>query len=221
MLDQASLDELRLQVEELRASGARMLAAADAERRRIERDLHDGAQQHLVALAVNLQLARQLADSDPDSAKTLLEEIARDVREALEDVRQLAQRVYPPLLLDYGLADALQAAAVDAPIPTRVEAAALDRCPPEIEATAYFCCLEALQSAGEHTASGTRATIRAWHDQGALRFEVTVDDANFGEWAKGDLTGMSDRLGALGGRLAVSSGAGQGTCVSGTIPLPQ
>ena len=215
MLDQASLDELRLQVEELRASGARMLAAADAERRRIERDLHDGAQQHLVALAVNLQLARQLADSDPDSAKTLLDEIARDVREALEDVRQLAQRVYPPLLLDQGLADALRAAAVDARIPTRVEAEALERYPPEIEATAYFCCVEALQNAG------ARATVRAWSEPGALRFDVIVDDANFEEWAKGDLTSMRDRLGALGGQLAVSFEAGRGTCISGTIPLPR
>jgi signal transduction histidine kinase len=215
MLDQASLDELRLQIEELRASGARMLVAADAERRRIERDLHDGAQQHLVALAVNLQLARQLADSDLDAAKTLLEEIARDVRDALEDVRRLAQRVYPPLLLDQGLADALQAAAVDARIPTRVEADALERYSPEIEATAYFCCVEALQNAG------ARATVRAWSEQGALRYEVTVDDADFAEWAKGDLSSMRDRLGALGGRLAVSAEAGRGTCVSGTIPLPQ
>lgn len=215
MYDQASLDELRLQLEELRTSAARMLVASDAERRQIECDLHDGAQQHLVALAVNLQLARQLADSDPDAAKTLLDEIARDVREALEDVRRLAQRVYPPLLLDQGLADALRAAAVDARIPTRVEADALERYPPEIEATAYFCCVEALQNAH------ARATVRAWPEQGALRFDVIVDDANFEEWANGGLTSMRDRLGALGGQLTASFEAGRGACISGSIPLPQ
>lgn len=217
-LDQRSLDELRLQVEELRAAQARVVAAADAQRRRIERDLHDGAQQHLIALAVNLQLARLLADSDPAAAKTLLEEIERNVREALDDVRRLAQAIYPPLL-DRGLAEALRGAASDAVIPTRVEATALERCPPELEATVYFCCLEALQTAAEHPEPGERATIRAWHEQGALRFEVIVDGAGFERWAEQDLTGIGDRLGAVGGRLTISSKTGRGTCVSGTIPL--
>ena len=166
MLDQASLEELRLEVEELRAAAVRMLAAADAERRQI-------------------------------------------------DVRRLAQRVYPPLLLDQGLADALRAAALDARIATRVKVETLERYPPEIEATAYFCCVEALQNAG------ARATMHAWPEQGVLRFEVLADDASFEEWAKEDLTGMRDRLGALGGQLVVSFGAGRGTCVSGTIPLRQ
>src|SRR5438876_4805643 len=98
----------RLEVEELRASRARVVAAADAERRRIERDLHDGVQQHLVALAVNLQLARQLADSDPEALRSLLDDLTRDVHEALESVRALARQVYPPLLLDRGLAEALR-----------------------------------------------------------------------------------------------------------------
>jgi len=217
-----SVDELRLQVEELRASRARVVAAADAERRRIERDLHDGVQQHLVALSVNLQLARQLADSDLAAAKTLLEEIGRDVREALEAVRELAHRIYPPLLLDRGLADALRAAASEAGIPTRVEAAALHRYSPEAEATVYFCCLEALQNAAEHAGAGARATVRAWHEQGALRFEVTDDGAGFEQGARRlgpGLTSIGDRLGALGGRLTISSEPGRGTRVSGTIPL--
>src|SRR2546425_5672749 len=106
-----SPEELRLQVEELQASRARVVAAADAERRRIERDLHDGAQQHLVALAVNLQLALQLADTDSAAAKALLEEMSADVREALDGVRELAEGIYPPLLLDRGLTDALKGAA--------------------------------------------------------------------------------------------------------------
>ena len=213
---------LRLEVEELRASRARVLAAADAERLRIERALHDGAQQHLVSLAVNLQLARQLADSDPVAAKMLLEEIGRDVREALEDVRELAHGIYPPLLIDRGLAEALKAAASGASIPTRVEATALDRYPSEAEATAYFCCLEALQNAARHGGAGAQATVRVWPEEGALLFEVIDDGAGFEPSATrrgAGLTSVSDRLGALGGRLTISSESGHGTRVSGTIPL--
>lgn len=176
---EASLDQLRLEVEELRASRARVVAAADAERRRIERALHDGAQQHLVALAVNLQLVRQLADSDPTSAKTLLEQIRNDIREALESVRELAHGIYPPLLLDRGLGDALRAVASTAAIPTRVDASAVARYPPQIEATAYFCCVEALRNATEHAGRQARATIRVLHDHDALVFDVTDDGAGF------------------------------------------
>jgi signal transduction histidine kinase len=219
---EASLGELRLEVEELRASRVRLVTAADAERRRIERELHDGTQQHLVALAVNLQLARQLGDSNPAEAKKLLEEIGGDVRDALESVRALAYGVYPPLLLDRGLADALRAAASGAGIATRVEATALDRHPPEVEATVYFCCLEALQNAAEYAGAGARATVRVWHDQGALLFEVSDDGTGFEQRAKRrsvDLVNTSDRLRALGGRLTISSDPGGGTRVSGAIPF--
>ena len=215
------LDDLRREVDELRASRARVLAAADAERRRIERELHDGAQQHLVALAVNLELARQLADSDPVAAKTLLDEIGRDVREALESVRELAHGIYPPLLLDRGLAEALGAAASGVDIPTRVDASALDRFPHEVEATVYFCCLEALQNAARHAGPRARATLRVWSEAGALLFEVGDDGAGFEPATRrgAGLTSMSDRLGALDGALTVSSEPGHGTRVSGTIPL--
>jgi signal transduction histidine kinase len=217
-----SLEELRREVEELRASRARLLAAADAERRWIERELHDGVQQHLVALAVNLQLVRQLADSDLDQAKRLLEEIARDVREALEGVRELAQRVYPPLLLDRGLAEALRAAASAADIPTRVEAAALDRYPPDVEAVVYFCCVEALRNASEHAGRGARATVTAWSANGELHFEVADDGVGFDqleEQAGAGLAAMSDRVSAIGGRLTIVSEPGRGTRVSGTIAV--
>ena len=218
----ASLDELRLEVEQLRASLARVVVAADAERRRIERDLHDGAQQHLVALAVNLELARELADSDPAEAKALLETIGGDVRDALEDVRALAHRIYPPLLLDRGLAEALRAAAAGSRIPTRVEVTALDRFAPEVEATVYFCCLEALEDVAARAGAGARATVRAWSEPGVLAFEVVEDGvgiaANEARQARG-LDGIGDRLGAFGGRLTVSSGPGRSTRVSGTIPL--
>jgi len=216
-----AVDELRLQLEELRASRARLSAAANAERRRIERDLHDGPQQHLVALAVNLQLARQVVDSDPAAAKTLLEEIGGEVREALEGVRALAQRIYPPLLIERGLADALRAAASGTGIATRVDATALDRYPPDVEATVYFCCLKALENAADRAGAGARAAVRVWQDDNALLFEVADDGggsvSHEVQWAA--LINVSDHLGALGGRLAISSEAGRGTRVSGTIPL--
>ena len=219
---EASLDELRCEVEELRASRGRLLVAADAERRRVERELHDGAQQHLVALAVNLQLARELTDSDPAAAKGLLDEMRRDVREALEAVRVLAQGIYPPLLLDRGLAEALRGAASAAEIPTRVEATGLGQYRPEVEATVYFCCREALRNAAQHGGADAQASVRAWHDDGALVFEVLDDGAGFEQRTTNPamgLTNMSDRLGALGGRLEISSEPGRGTRVSGTIPI--
>ena len=211
------MDEVLLEVEELRASRARVVVAANAERRTIERDLHDGAQQYLIALAVNLQLARRLADSDPAALKLLLDEIGQHVHDALDDVRRLAWRIYPSFLLDRGLVEALRAAAAEAVIPTRVEATAIDRYSPELEATAYFCCVEMLQAAAEHPEASERATIRVSDSQDALRFDVIVDGGDYEQWAKRNLIGISDRLGALGGRLAISSEVG-GTCIAGTIP---
>jgi signal transduction histidine kinase len=211
-------------VEELRASRTRLLAAADAERRRIERNLHDGAQQHLVAISVNLQLARQLLESDPTAAKTLLEEIGRDVREALENVRELASAVYPPLLVYRGLAEALEAAAATAVIPTRVEAAALARNSPEVEAAAYFCCVQALEDVARYAGAGARATVRVWNEESSLLFEVVDDGVGFDENAgpRGPgLANIADRLGALGGLLTVSSQADRGTRVLGRIPIAE
>jgi signal transduction histidine kinase len=217
-----SLDDLRREVEELRASRARVVAAADAERRRIERDLHDGPQQHFVALAVKLQLARQLADSDPVALGLLLEELGRDVREGLEGVRELAHAIYPSLLVDRGLVEALAAAASATEIDARLEAVQLDRHPPEIEATVYFCCLEALQNAAKHAGRGARTTVRAWREHDALRFEIADDGAGFDPNATppgGGLAGMRDRVGAVAGRLTIRSAPGRGTIVSGTIPM--
>jgi signal transduction histidine kinase len=215
------LDELRLEIEALRASRARLVAAADAERRRVERELHDGAQQHLVALAVNVQLARQLVESDPPAAQALLEEIGRDVRDALESVRRLAGEIYPPLLPDRGLAEALRAAAAAAGIPARVETASLGRYAAELEATVYFFCREALANAARHAGPDAQATVRAWAEDGALRFEVEDDGVGFDPRTRGaGLTALGDRLEAVAGRLTISAAPGRGTRVSGTIPLP-
>ncbi len=219
---QASLDELHRQADELRASRARVVAAADAERRRIERDLHDSAQQHLVALAVNLRLARELADSDPAQAKTMLEELGDDVQQALEELRELAHGIYPPLLMDRGLAEALAAAIPRSPVQARVETAGIGRYPPDVEATIYFCCLEALQNAGKHAGAGAKASVRVREEEGGLLFEVTDDGGGFDPKHRptgAGLTNMSDRLGALGGSLRIESAAGRGTRIVGAIPL--
>lgn len=205
-------DELHLELDAVRASRARLVAAADAERRKIERELHDGVQQHLVALAVNVQLVSQLADSDPAAARELLAEIGADLREALDGVRQLANEIYPPLLLDRGLAEALRAAASANTAPTRVDVLALERYSAAVEATAYFCCREALRS------TATSATVRAWAADGALHFEVLshgLDPAHAG----GGLGERADHVEALGGRLTVSFEPGSARRVSGTIPL--
>jgi signal transduction histidine kinase len=219
---EASLDELQLQADELRASRARVVAASDAERRRIERDLHDGAQQHLVALAVNLRLARELAESDPAGARAVLDELAGDVHEALEEIRDLAHGIYPQLLVDRGLSEGLRAAVSRAPVGARLEAGAIGRYPSEVEATVYFCCLEALQNVGKHAGRDARATLRVWEEHGGLHFEVADDGSGFDprtEARGSGLTNMSDRLGALGGRLSVASAPGAGTRVAGAVPL--
>ena len=138
----------------------------------------------LVALAVNLQLARQLADSDPAALKTLLEEIGRDVQQALEDVRQLAWRIYPSLLLDRGLVEALRAAASDAVVPTRVEATGVGPIPVRGRSGGVLLLPRGAAERSRARWAGERATIRVRHEHGALRFEVIVDGADLEEWAQ-------------------------------------
>jgi signal transduction histidine kinase len=219
---QASLDEVRHQAEELQASRARIVAAADAARRRIERNLHDGAQQRLVALAVKLRLANRLIDTDPGQTRGMLDELRDEVKDAVEELRSLAHGIYPPLLMDQGLAAALGSAAQRATIPTRVEAGSIGRYPSEMEAAAYFCCLEALQNAMKHAGPAATVIVRVWEEAGALRFSVTDDGAGFDQAAKGASSGfvnMRDRLGAIGGWLQVESSLGAGTSVLGVLPL--
>jgi signal transduction histidine kinase len=218
----ASLDELRRQADELRASRARVVAAADAERLRIERDLHDGAQQQLVALGAHLRLAQELCSTDPEETRTLLAQLRDDVHAAIEQLRALAHGIYPPLLLERGLEHALRAEATRTGIRATVGAPGLGRYAPEVEATVYFCCLEALQNTAKH-ANATRVGITVREQGGGLLFDIVDDGAGFDPRHRprgAGLTNMSDRLGALGGRLAVTSVPGSGTSVSGTIPLP-
>ena len=219
---QASLVELRRRAEELQASRARIVAAADAERRRIERNLHDGAQQRLVALAVKLRLARRLVDADPEQTRGMLDELREELKDAVEELRSLAHGIYPPLLMDQGLAAALGSAAQRATIPTRVEAGPIGRYPSELEAAAYFCCLEALQNAMKHAGPQATAVVGVWEEAGALRFTVRDDGTGFDPAARDGGTGfvnMRDRLGAIGGTLRVESSPGAGTSILGTLPL--
>lgn len=196
------MDEARdLEVEELRAARTRVVAAADERRRSIERELHDGAMQQLIALVVDLQLASRLVDVDPVELKRLLDEMSGNVREALDDLRRLSWRVYPSLLLDRGLDEALRAAAAEAGLPTQVAVDTAGRLPPELEASIYFCCVELLQHAAE---DGHGATVGVCKDGEHVVFDVTVVDADVELWATRDLTELGDRLGAFGGRLAVA-----------------
>jgi signal transduction histidine kinase len=219
---QSTLGELRRQSEELRASRARIVAAADAERRRIERDLHDGAQQRLVALSAKLRLARELAADDAAEARAVLDELGTDIELAIEELRELAHGIYPPLLVEGGLADALTAAATRAALPATVELHADGRYPLEIEAAVYFCCTEALQNAAKHAGADAQATVRVWEEAGGLLFEVADNGTGFdpGRSVRGaGFTNMADRLGAFGGTLGVESTPGAGTAVRGVIPL--
>jgi signal transduction histidine kinase len=219
---QASLDQVRRQADALQASRGRIVAAADAERRRIERNLHDGAQQHLVALAVKVRLAKQLSGRDPDKAIVLLDELGGDLEDALQELRDLAHGIYPPLLADKGLPDALAAAARRASLDTEVRTDGVQRYPAEMEAAVYFCCLEALQNAGKHAGEEARAVVRLWEEEGGLLFEVADDGAGFDTrrtGASAGFTNMNDRLGAIGGSLRIESAPGRGTKVSGVIPL--
>jgi signal transduction histidine kinase len=213
-----TLDRLRDEVAELRASRERLVLAADADRRRIERDLHEGVQQDLVALAVNLQLAGPLVDADPAAAKALLEEMGRDVQQALDETAGLAQRIYPPLLAPGGLAAELRSAAGCAGVPAAVEVAPGSTYPPEIARTVYWCWLEALECAGDEA----RATVTVREEVGALTFEIVEEGARSAATAGGSdtrLDRLRDRVEALGGRLTVESDPGRGTRVYGSLPL--
>jgi signal transduction histidine kinase len=220
---QESLDEVRRQADELRASRARIVEAGDDQRRRIERDLHDGAQQHLVALAVSVNLVRQIAENDPDAAQDMLQQIGKDLQEAVQELRNLAHGIYPPLLMDRGLAEALSAAAGRAALPTGVEADGIGRYPQAVEAAVYFCCLEALQNAAKHAGEGAQAMVTVREDTGALVFEVHDDGAGFdvgsGAAEGHGFVNMGDRVGAIGGSIQVESEPGQGTTIRGRIPL--
>jgi signal transduction histidine kinase len=205
-----ALERLRLEVDELRASRERIALADDAERRGLERELHDGTQQHLVALAVNIQLARELVERDPGATVELLDDMGRDLQRALEETARLAQRIYPPLLEAGGLAAALRAAAISTGVTTEISAAPVPLSP-EAAGAVYFCWLDALASASD----GRRATVVVSAEDGAATFEIGGSAASVPDDVRAR---MRDRVEALGGRLTIESRP-EGTILRGSLPL--
>jgi signal transduction histidine kinase len=219
---QASLAELAERNEELQASRLRIVTAADSSRRAIERNLHDGAQQHLVALAVKLGLARSIAeDGDTDTVLGLLEDLRADVQTTIGELRELAHGIYPPLLRDRGLGEALRTAATRSPLPCSVDVDLPGRYAEEIETAAYFCCLEAMQNAGKYAGEGASITVHLEGTIDTLCCSLSDDGAGFDAstavYGNGFLN-MQDRLGAIGGELTVESAPGHGTTVRASIP---
>jgi signal transduction histidine kinase len=208
-------------VEELRASQRRLVTAQDHERRRLERNIHDGAQQQMVALSVKIRLARDLTVRDPGKAAEMLTQIDAEIKTALDDLRDLARGIYPPLLVDQGLGAALDAQARRSTLPTTIRAEGLGRYPPEVEAAIYFSCLEALQNVAKY-AEASSATVILAQSNGHLTFEVVDDGRGFdpASHANGTgLQGIADRLGALHGDLTIRSEPGAGTRVRGRIDV--
>lgn len=207
-------------IQELQESRRRIVAAQDERARKLERDIHDGAQQQLVALSVKLGLAEQLATRDPERARAILGELKEDATDALDNLRDLARGIYPPLLADQGLVAALDSQARKSTVDVRVRAEGIGRYPQEVEAAVYFCALEALQNIAKY-AEATSARIRLIQSDGHLAFEVVDDGVGFDPArARGSgLTNMRDRVEAVGGALEVASTIDVGTTVRARIPI--
>ena len=212
--------ELQARLDDLRAAQKRLVAAQDHERRKLERNIHDGAQQQLVALTVKLRLAQALVGKEPARAESMLIDLQADSQSALEDLRDLARGIYPPLLADKGLAAALASQLRKSAVPATLLADGVGRYPQEIEAAVYFSCLEALQNAAKYAAASS-ATVELHDDGPELGFTVSDDGLGFDPtsvvYGTG-LQGITDRLGAIDGRLAVESAPGRGTVVTGHVP---
>jgi signal transduction histidine kinase len=214
-------DELGASQVELARSRVGLVNTQVSERQKIERDLHDGAQQRLMALRVKLELAATRLDANNPAQARVVRALGEDVDATIDEVRSFARGIYPPLLARAGLEPALREASRDAPLPTIVNATGLGRFAPETEATVYFSCSEALQNACKHARGATQVTISVWRE-GRLRFEVRDDGAGFDVNATpygAGLLNLSDRLTTLGGALTIESTPGRGTALRGSIPL--
>jgi signal transduction histidine kinase len=213
-----SEDMLAERAAQLEASRSRLITAADEERCRLERDLHDGAQQHLVALAVLIQLART---AENDRYQSLLTEASGLVDTAIAEIRRLAHGIYPPLLVSGGLAKALPAVAAHAPVPVQLDLQGLGRYPASIEAALYFCCSEALQNAVKHSGPDTTVTITAHANDRMLTLTIRDTGRGFDPAAIGTgLTNMTDRLSAIGGNLVLDTAPGRGTRITAAVATP-
>ena len=214
--------ELRATIDDLRASRLRLVRAQDEERQRIERNLHDGAQQQLVALMVQLSLLEDSA-GDSGEVRQMTGELRAGLRAAIDDLRALARGIYPPLLADQGLGPALRAQVGRAPLPVQVETDGIGRYPRDAEAAVYFCILEALQNTTKY-ARASQATVALSCPGSHLEFTVTDDGTGFdtATASRGTgLQGMADRLAAAGGTLRINSAPGSGTTISGRLPVSE
>jgi signal transduction histidine kinase len=209
--------EVRTQLEAVRASRARIVAAGDAERRRVERDLHDGAQQRLVTLALSIQVARAQADGSNPALASSLDQASEDLAGALTDLRALARGIHPAILADEGLAAAVEALADRSPANVTLRAPA-ERFTPTVEATAYYVVAEALTNVVKY-ARASAVTVTIEREGETLRVEVADDGVGGADPTRGSgLAGLDDRVAAAGGRLTVTSAAGVGTVVRAEIP---
>jgi signal transduction histidine kinase len=207
---------------QLAASRWRLVEAADAERQRIERDLHDGVQQHIVGLRLRLDLAAETFRKDLGQGERMIASIGRQVDELLAELRSLAAGIYPSVLTERGLKDALESAARSSPIPVSLHTFGLHRYPEDVEVAVYFCCLEAIQNIAKHAGADPHPKLRLWQIGEVLAFDVRDSGAGFDPVesppARG-LANMHDRVAAIGGHLSVSSRTGHGTWVRGRVPL--
>jgi signal transduction histidine kinase len=206
---------------DLDESRRRIAEAADMERERIQRDLHDGAQQRLIALRIRLNMAEDLLTSDPAGGMKAVRELGFEAERALDELRSLAREVYPPQLTAMGLTAALHSVAAQAPMPVHVAATGVTRHPIEIESAVYFTCVEALQNAVKHAHGATGVWMTLRESGTGLRFQVRDDGAGFapGEHEGHGLRNMHDRIEAIGGEITVDARAGHGTRVTGSVPL--
>jgi signal transduction histidine kinase len=213
--------QLIARLDELQASRLRIVAAQNTERRRIERDIHDGAQQHLLGIVSKLAQAESMAGRDEQLERELLGQLKAETRQALATLRDLAHGIYPPLLADQGLATAIGALAMKAALPAELSADGVGRYAEEIETAVYFCCVEAIQNAVKH-APGSTALLRLAEANGKLSFSVADDGPGFDPSVRqpgSGLQNMSDRLAALGGALEISARPGSGTTIAGCISV--
>jgi signal transduction histidine kinase len=210
--------ELQARLDDLRESRARIVQAGDAARRKLERDLHDGAQQRLVGLALDLRLAREKLDDDPKAAAAMLDEASAELSRATEELREFARGIHPAVLSDRGLEAAVESLAKRAPLPVEIDASLGGRLPAPVESAAYFVVSEALTNVVRHSGAH-RAEVGIRRDNGRLLVEVRDDGAGGADAAGSGLRGLADRLAALDGRLQVDDPADGGTVVRADIPL--
>lgn len=210
--------EVRARMAELRASRTRIVEATDAARRELERNLHDGAQQNLVSLALKLQMARARVDSDPDEASAILSDASAELEATLAELRELARGIHPAILTDRGLSAALLALSHRAPLPVEITETPGDRLPPPVEAAAYYVVSESLTNVARH-AGASRAEVEIGWSNGIVRIRIADDGSGGADAGNGSgLNGLSDRVAALDGQLSVSSPPGEGTVVMAIIP---